>query len=154
MSFADDLRQAQAKLLKKQREEAERAKTQRRRVTSSSTSSGAKSSSMTVRSEWPKENDIIAFYLQKSESSKFLIENYSTKRNVSPRTMKTRMEKFALLMKNASQDMETQIKEVYNQYQDVRVGDLQKMVIDILRGEGHHIAAESATPVKTLRRDE
>lgn len=130
MSFADELREAEKRLKKQQKEEAERGK--RRRVGGGG---GGPRSGVARSTEWSWENEIVAFYLQKSASSKFLVENYATKRKMAPGTMKKRMEFYGTLMKNPSADASAQERLLMTRFAAMEIPEMQKIVIAILRGE-------------------
>lgn len=149
MSFADDLRAAQARMLKQKKEEAERQKG-RRKVASGSTSGSAAGGGGSVKNDWTLEDEMIALYLQMSESSKFLIENYSKKRKLSPRAMKMRMTAYGTLMKSPDADVSEQMRQVFQQFGRMDAGELQKLVIQILRGEYTY---RESFEQKAIRRD-
>lgn len=132
MSFADELRQAEKRLKNLAKEETTRAKGSRRK-----TGGGSGGGTGPARStEWKVEDEIIALYLQMSESSKFLKENYSTKRKISSRSMALRMGVFASLMKGVEPDgLTEQTKLVFKKFSRMPVKELQKLVISILRGD-------------------
>lgn len=133
MSFADELREAEKRLRKQQKEEAERGK--RRRVGGGGGGGGGSRPGVARSTEWSWENEIVALYLQKSASSKFLVENYATKRKVAPGSMKKRMEFYGHLIKNPNGDASTQERQLLSRFGAMPNPELQKIVIAILRGE-------------------
>lgn len=131
MSFADELREAEKRLKSLAKEEGARAKGSRRRG-----SGGGGGSGKSGPTEWKVEDEIIALYLLMSESSKFLKENYSTKRKISPRSMSLRMGVFAGMLKGQEPDgISQQTQLVFKKFSRVPVKELQKLVIAILRGD-------------------
>lgn len=132
MSFADELREAEKRLRKQQKEEAERGK--RRRVGGGGGGGGARPG-VARSTEWSWESEIVALYLQKSASSKFLIENYATKRKMAPGAMKKRMEFYGHLIKNPHSDASAQERQLLSRFAAMPNPELQKIVIAILRGE-------------------
>lgn len=136
MSFADELRQAEARM-KAQKEQEGKQRPKRKRATRT-----------TASSEWLREDDIIALYLSLTNASKFFKENYSKKRKVSERAMVKRMDIFTLIHKGKNPtDACDQMKGVYQEYSDLDLKDYQKIVISILRGE-----FDPVNPTKVLRK--
>ncbi len=148
MSFADDLRAAQARMLKAKKEEAERSKG-RRKVASGGTG-GSTGGGSAAKNDWTPEDEMIALYLQMSDSSKFLIENYAKKRKLSPRAMKMRMTAYGNLLKNQDGDASEQMRQIFQQFGTMNASELQKLVIQILRGEYTY---REELDQKTIRRD-
>lgn len=149
MSFADDLRAAQARMLKQKKEEAERQKG-RRKVASGTSSGSAPSGGSATKNDWTPEDEMIALYLQMSDSSKFLIENYAKKRKLSPRAMKMRMTAYGSLLKAPDADAPEQMRQIFQQFGRMDAGELQKLVIQILRGEYTY---RESFEQKAIRRD-
>lgn len=148
MSFADDLRAAQARMLKQKKEEAERQKGRRR--VSTGTSSPTAGGGSATKNDWTPEDEMVALYLQMSDSSKFLVENYAKKRKLSPRAMKMRMTAYAALLKNPSADAPEQMGQIFQQFGRMDASELQKLVIQILRGEYTY---RESFEQKAIRRD-
>lgn len=129
MSFADELRQAEAKLKAQLEQESSKKKTGSKRKATTRTAK-------TSASSWKIEDDIIALYLQMTEASKFFKENYSKKRKVPQRAMVRKMEVFRDMFKGRKNtDITDQMKTVFDEFAGYDAPDLQKIVIAILRGE-------------------
>lgn len=124
MSFADDLRAAEKRLKKLNEEEKTRKTTKKK---SAGTSSAA---------DWTWENEIIALFLYLSKASKFIKENYSKKRKISPRAMTMRMAIFEAIHKGKPQkNIAEQTQLVFDTHARLDIKELQGIVVSILRGE-------------------
>ena len=145
MSLNDELKAAKKRMLAQQEAEAKK-KTKPRR------SGGGKTA--TDRS---KEDEIIAYYLYKSNSSKLLKENYSKKRKVSLRAMTMKMTMFQELEKGReTKSMTIHSKKVLEECSAMSMETLQKTVITILRGEYQARLAsannQTSAPTTVLKR--
>ena len=138
MSFADELRKAEQRMLAQKKQEEKKRKR-------------GGSATKPSQSYWRPEDEIIALYLQKAKASKFLVENYSKKRSLSVRSMNLRMETFAALLKGQEATaISDQTIRIFQEFGDKSEDDLQKTVIGILRGEYNYVSNPKASP--TVRR--
>ena len=149
MSFADELKTAKARMIAQKDEEKKNARKSPARK---------KAGTRTRTSTWLVEDEVIAMYLELSGGSKFLTDNYARKRKVSLRAMQMRMGVFGEMAKGRiPKGTDEQTKSVYKKYQDLEIGDLQKIVISILRGENTPEASgqkSEASPEAVLRKSE
>lgn len=127
MSLADDLRAAEKRLKKLNEEEKTRKTTKK--------SAGGTGTRARV-ADWTWDNEIIALFLYRSKASKFIRENYSKKRKISPRAMTMRMAIFESLCKGKPvRNLGEQTQKVFDEYAVIEIKELQNVVVSILRGE-------------------
>lgn len=130
MSLNDEFKAAKRRMLAMQEAEKNKTKAPARRKTRPA-------------SEWPRESEIVAYYLYRADSSKFLKENYSKKRNVSVRSMSMKINMFDELERGGQPKSEsTHARSIMDEYGDLPIDQLLKVVISIHRGEFNG----SATP--------
>lgn len=135
MSFADELKKAQARMKAAKLQES--AAPRRRKKATGGGGTGRRRAV-----EWTRENEIIAFYLYRSDASKFFKENYSSKRKISRSAMENRMALFQAIHRGRpAPDATSQTMSVFEEFKDTPVPDFQKTVISILRGEYHKAPA-------------
>ena len=141
MSLSDDLKKA-AERMQKQKVEEKKRTNGRRRQSGSTSSSG-----VPRNAPWSREDEIVALYLWMAGSSKFLKENYATKRNMSLGAMQRRIDMFEGIKRAEARQIpiETavteQTSEIYHRYGKLSVDALNSMVISILRGEFQEISS-------------
>lgn len=149
MSFADELRKAEAKLKAKIEQEAKRKKSPGRRQVSTRTSPKSPSGESKI------EDDIVALYLELIQASKFLRENYAKKLKVPLRTMQRKMECFGELLKGRDHELATeQMKKVAHEFASMSTDALQKIVISILRNEYRYFGANPYSPAPVRKAEE
>ena len=144
MSLSEDLKKAAARMQKQKAEEQKRSTGKRR---SSGTSTGS-----SRNTTWTREDELVALYLWMAGSSKFLKENYATKRNMSVGAMQRRIDLFEGIrraeVRQLPQDTSVteQTNDIYRRYGKLNVDDLNAMVISILRGEFQENPTTASTP--------
>ena len=144
MSFADELREAEAKLKSQIEQESVKKKSGTKKKSTRKKTSAA---------SWKIEDDIIALYLQMTEASKFFKENYSKKRKVPQRALVRKMEVFKDVIKGRKNaDCTDQMRQVFDEFGGYNPPDLQKIVIKILRGEYLYGGGEPASDGETVRK--
>jgi len=127
MSLNDEFKAAKKRFLAQQEQEKAKATTKK------------KSQKSQKSAEWTFENEIVAYYLQKFQASKFIKENYSKKLNVSARSMSIRMTMFKDLgLGGKPKALGTHSLGVIEKYGSFPADELLKVVISILRNEFNH----------------
>ncbi|SMF58572.1 hypothetical protein [Pseudobacteriovorax antillogorgiicola] len=123
MSLSDEFKAAKRRMLAMQEAEKKKAKAPAKRGSRQAT-------------EWSKESEIVAYYLYKADSSKFLKENYSKKRNVSVRAMSMKINMFQELERGGKpKSVSPHAQTIISEYGHFPVDQLLKVVVSIHRGE-------------------
>lgn len=145
MSLNDELKAAKSRMNALQEAEKTKKKAPRKRSAS----------------EWSRESEIVAYYLYKADSSKFLKENYAKKRKVSVRSMSMKINMFGELERGGKPKSESvHARSIIDEYGQLPVDKLLKVAISIHRGEfngGAGTAAQEtaeAAPEAVVRREE
>ncbi len=85
---------------------------------------------------WSKDDEVIALYLYRSSSSKFIRENYAQKRDISTRAMNMRITVFEnLALGKRDPTVQEQTSAIFKEYGKSDVRELENTVIQILRNE-------------------
>ena len=138
MSLADELKVAKAKMEASKKSPATKPKKATRSAV-----------------VWKREDEIIALYLLMSNSSNFMVENYSSKRDISKRNMSAKMTKFkSLIAKKPDATVTEQMQSVYAEYANYEIRDFQKVVISILKNNANHAVAGNEVPEQAVLRRE
>ena len=125
MSFADELREAERRMKALKDQESTKKKTGK---------GGARKGRAQV---WTRDDEVIAFFLMRSQSTKFIKENYAKKRKISARAMSMRMALFESMVKgNATKEISPQTQGVFDEFATMEIQQMKDTVIDILRA-GH-----------------
>lgn len=96
-------------------------------------------------SEWSLESEIVAYYLYKADSSKFLKENYAKKRKVSVRSMSMKINMFGELERGGKPKSESvHARHIIDTYGHLTIDQILKVAISIHRGEFNQQAPAEA----------
>lgn len=145
MSFADELKKAEQRLKAQKEQEANKKKP--RRVVRTA---GGKTKTLTSLS---RDDEIIIYYLGRTQASKFIQENYSKKRKLPLRTVQRRMEAyFAICTGKKNDEITPSMRELHQELLRTDDKELQSMVIDILRGESKVKNPPSSPPKAIIRK--
>ena len=149
MSLSEDLKKAAARMQKQKVEEQKRTSGKRRQSGTSPRSSGTGAAR---NAAWTREDEIVALYLWMAGSSKFLKENYATKRKMSLGAMQRRIDLFEGIKRAEIRQLPIdtsvteQTSDIYHRFGKLSIDDLNSIVISILRGEYQENPTPTPTP--------